>query len=108
MHQLAKLRWQCRRGTKELDLLLQRYLDSGYLLADDEEKALFVELLELEDDELEGGGHFGFSIEDFGLRIDEARGLYRKARADRFTGLSGRTGTRGLRSHHRGSSCRGR
>ena len=54
MHQLARLRWQCRRGTKELDLLLQRYLDSGYLLADDEEKALFVELLELEDDELVG------------------------------------------------------
>ena len=54
MHQLARLRWQCRRGTKELDLLLQRYLDSGYLIADDEEKALFVELLELEDDELVG------------------------------------------------------
>ena len=54
MNQLAKLRWQCRRGTKELDLLLQRYLDSGYLVADDEEKALFVELLELEDDELVG------------------------------------------------------
>ena len=52
MHQLAKLRWQCRRGTKELDLLLQRYLDSGYLLADEEEKALFVELLKLEDDDL--------------------------------------------------------
>ena len=54
MHQLARLRWQCRRGTKELDLLLQRYLDSGYLIADDEEKALFVELLALEDDELIG------------------------------------------------------
>ncbi len=52
MHQLAKLRWQCRRGTKELDLLLQRYLDSRYLVADDEEKALFVELLALEDDDL--------------------------------------------------------
>ena len=52
MHQLARLSWQCRRGTKELDLLLQRYLDSGYLIADDEEKALFVELLGLEDDEL--------------------------------------------------------
>ena len=54
MHQLAKLRWQCRRGTKELDFLLFRYLDSGYLLADEEEKALFVELLTLEDDELIG------------------------------------------------------
>ena len=54
MTQLAKLRWQCRRGTKELDWLLQRYLDSGYLSAEDEEKALFVELLKLEDDELLG------------------------------------------------------
>jgi len=54
MHQLAKLQWQCRRGTKELDLLLQRYLETGYLIADDEEKALFVELLELKDDELMG------------------------------------------------------
>ena len=54
MHQLAKLRWQCRRGTKELDYLLLRYLDSGYSLADDEEKALFIELLALEDDQLIG------------------------------------------------------
>ncbi|MDD5266552.1 MAG: succinate dehydrogenase assembly factor 2 [Methylococcales bacterium] len=54
MHQLAKLRWQCRRGTKELDFLLLHYLDSGYLLADEEEKALFAELLTLEDDELIG------------------------------------------------------
>ena len=54
MNQLARLQWQCRRGTKELDLLLQSYLDTGYLVADHEEKALFVELLELEDDELLG------------------------------------------------------
>jgi|WetSurMetagenome_2_1015567.scaffolds.fasta_scaffold937601_1 antitoxin CptB len=52
MNQLVRLQWQCRRGTKELDLLLQRYLETGYLSANDEEKALFVEMLELEDDEL--------------------------------------------------------
>ncbi len=52
MKQLAKLRWQCRRGTKELDFLLLRYLDAGYMLADDEEKARFVELLTFEDDHL--------------------------------------------------------
>jgi antitoxin CptB len=52
MNQLARLRWQCRRGTKELDLLLQCYLDSGYVVADEDEKAQFVELLELEADEL--------------------------------------------------------
>jgi antitoxin CptB len=52
MKQLAKLRWQCRRGTKELDLLLQRYLETGYLVADAKEKELFVELLALEDGKL--------------------------------------------------------
>ena len=52
MNRLARLRWQCRRGTKELDLLLQRYLENGYLPADGEEKVLFIKLLELEDDEL--------------------------------------------------------
>jgi antitoxin CptB len=52
MTQLAKLRWQCRRGTKELDWLLQRYLETGYLAANNEEKVLFVELLALEDDQL--------------------------------------------------------
>ena len=54
MNELARLKWQCRRGTKELDLMLKKYLETGYLLADDEEKVLFVELLKLEDDELTG------------------------------------------------------
>ncbi len=49
---LAKLRWQCRRGTKELDYLLLRYVDSEYAQADAEEKALFIELLAQEDDQL--------------------------------------------------------
>ncbi|MFA6051956.1 MAG: succinate dehydrogenase assembly factor 2 [Methylobacter sp.] len=54
MDELARLKWQCRRGTKELDLMLKHYLEAEYLLADEEEKALFVELLKLEDDELMG------------------------------------------------------
>ncbi|WP_292552360.1 succinate dehydrogenase assembly factor 2 [Methylobacter sp.] len=52
MDELARLRWQCRRGTKELDKLLNRYLETGYLVADQGERALFVELLGFEDDEL--------------------------------------------------------
>jgi antitoxin CptB len=52
MDELARLRWQCRRGTKELDFLLNRYLEMGYLVADQGERALFVELLGFEDDEL--------------------------------------------------------
>jgi antitoxin CptB len=52
MDELARLRWQCRRGTKELDFLLNRYLETGSLVADQEEKDLFVELLGFEDDQL--------------------------------------------------------
>jgi len=52
MDELARLRWQCRRGTKELDFLLNRYLETGYLVADKGERGLFVELLGMEDDEL--------------------------------------------------------
>lgn len=54
MDELARLKWQCRRGTKELDFLLNRYLETGYLVADRGERALFVELLGLEDHELIG------------------------------------------------------
>ncbi|WP_394752593.1 succinate dehydrogenase assembly factor 2 [Crenothrix sp.] len=52
MSELAKLRWQCRRGTRELDLLLTRYLENRYGQATDQEKALFSELLSFEDDVL--------------------------------------------------------
>jgi antitoxin CptB len=52
MSELAKLRWQCRRGTKELDLLLTRYLETRYPHADEDEKAQFIEILNLDDSEL--------------------------------------------------------
>jgi len=52
MYKVAKLYWQCRRGTLELDLLLKRYLDTQYVLADVDEKKCFMALLVLEDDVL--------------------------------------------------------
>ena len=52
MINFAKLHWQCRRGTQELDLLLLRYLDTQYELADKAEQASFIELLALEVDVL--------------------------------------------------------
>ena len=52
MYKIAKLYWQCRRGTLELDLLLKRYLDTQYVLADVDEKKCFMALLALEDDVL--------------------------------------------------------
>ncbi|MGZ5018483.1 MAG: FAD assembly factor SdhE [Methylobacter sp.] len=54
MDELARLRWQCRRGTKELDFLLNRYLEAEYFKADQSERALFEALLRHEDDELSG------------------------------------------------------
>ena len=48
----AQLRWQCRRGMRELDELLLRYLDSTYAGAGDAEKAAFRALLTLPDPEL--------------------------------------------------------
>ncbi len=50
----GKLRWQCRRGMRELDELLARYLDGAYEVATDTEKGAFHALLELPDPELIG------------------------------------------------------
>ncbi len=79
MNQLARLQWQCRRGTKELDLLLQNYLKTDYVLADDEEKALFVELLEREDDELLAilMGEVEVRTGTLKFLVDKIRGLHR-------------------------------
>jgi antitoxin CptB len=47
--QIGKLRWRCRRGMKELDLLTLAYLDRHYPTAPAEEQQAFAELLELQD-----------------------------------------------------------
>lgn len=52
MSGLSKLKWQCRRGTLELDILLQNYLSQRYKSAPSAEQQAFVELLALEDTEL--------------------------------------------------------
>lgn len=46
---LGKLRWRCRRGMRELDVLLTNYLDSQYLAAPAEERSAFRQLLESQD-----------------------------------------------------------
>ncbi|MDC9727784.1 MAG: succinate dehydrogenase assembly factor 2 [Methyloprofundus sp.] len=46
---MSALRWQCRRGAKELDAFLCAYLDKAYSNANAEEQALFIDLLALED-----------------------------------------------------------
>ncbi len=48
----AKLKWRCRRGTKELDYLLEGFLIKHYDQADSDDQALFETLLTLQDTQL--------------------------------------------------------
>jgi antitoxin CptB len=50
--ELKKLRWRCRRGMKELDQLLERWLDRGYAAASERERGVFLQILDSEDDRL--------------------------------------------------------
>lgn len=52
MSERSRVRWRCRRGMKELDVLLERFFAAEYDTLDDAEKAAFAGLLEREDPEL--------------------------------------------------------
>jgi antitoxin CptB len=45
----SRLRWQCRRGMLELDTLLGDFMDDHYSGLDEQQKAVFKEVLELPD-----------------------------------------------------------
>lgn len=46
---MNRLRWQCRRGMLELDVILSRYLESCYAASPEPEQEQFRALLEIED-----------------------------------------------------------
>jgi len=48
----GRLAWQCRRGMKELDFLLARYLRDRYGQAASDERAAFADFLELPDPDI--------------------------------------------------------
>lgn len=50
--ELKRLRWQCRRGMKEMDALLLAWLDRGWPAADAPQREAFRALLQVEDDVL--------------------------------------------------------
>lgn len=50
----GQLAWHCRRGMKELDLLLLRYLDGRWAAAAADEKVAFEAFLELPDPVIAG------------------------------------------------------
>lgn len=51
-HELKRLRWRCRRGMRELDVLFNAYLDRAWPTASDEERGVFLQLMDCEDDRL--------------------------------------------------------
>ncbi|HAY45092.1 MAG TPA: succinate dehydrogenase assembly factor 2 [Gammaproteobacteria bacterium] len=46
---VGKLRWRCRRGVRELDVLLTRFLDQTYDTLSNSQKLAFCSLLEVQD-----------------------------------------------------------
>jgi len=48
----GKLLWRCRRGMKELDVLLTHFVETRYPALDAEAKACFIHLLEFQDPDL--------------------------------------------------------
>jgi antitoxin CptB len=48
----GRLRWRCRRGMKELDLLLSRWLDVQWIAADAGRRQAFRQLLDETDPQI--------------------------------------------------------
>ncbi|NBS16751.1 MAG: succinate dehydrogenase assembly factor 2 [Gammaproteobacteria bacterium] len=57
------LRWRCRRGMRELDTLLLRYLEEAYDKAVAAEKKAFEDLLDWPDEDLWRGLILGLSTD---------------------------------------------
>jgi antitoxin CptB len=50
----SRLRWRCRRGMRELDLMLNAWLEQAFERSSPQQRTDFEQLLELSDPELEG------------------------------------------------------
>jgi antitoxin CptB len=47
-----RIRWRCRRGLLELDLVLSKFLNNRYASLTDQQKAVFYKLLDYSDNDL--------------------------------------------------------
>lgn len=52
MSELSRLKWRCRRGMKELDVLFENYLEQHYPKADAAERAAFNTVIEMDDPDI--------------------------------------------------------
>lgn len=76
MSDTARLRWRCRRGMRELDLLLEHFLANGYASLDDAGRQRFEELLAEQDDTLFGWFYQGEVPDDAAMAglVEQIRG----------------------------------
>lgn len=49
---MSRLRWRCRRGMRELDMLLLAYVESHYSAASRVEQSAFCQLLTMPDPDI--------------------------------------------------------
>jgi len=52
MREISRLRWRCRRGMRELDVVMLYYLDHHYVGAGASHQAAFRELVEMQDPDI--------------------------------------------------------
>lgn len=73
---MARLRWRCRRGTRELDALVGWWLDERYTAAGTPLQAAFAELLDAQDPDLWNWlvGRERAPRADWQVIVDEIRG----------------------------------
>lgn len=64
-----QLVWRCRRGVRELDVLLTQFLASGYQSLDDVQRVDFERLLEVQDPVIMDWLFGKVAVEDDGLEF---------------------------------------
>ncbi len=52
MQPSARVRWRCRRGMREMDIIFERFLDDGYGLLDARGRHAFDALLDAPDQDI--------------------------------------------------------
>lgn len=52
LHSKARIKWACRRGMLELDVLFMPFVDHAFDALNDQDKAVFQRLLEADDPDL--------------------------------------------------------
>ncbi|MGB5247702.1 MAG: succinate dehydrogenase assembly factor 2 [Woeseia sp.] len=76
----SRLRWQCRRGMRELDVLMSGWLERHFDTASESQKAAFRTLLELPDPELAS-----YLVRGEPARQPDLQPLIRQIRGDAVT-----------------------